>query len=147
MGRLVVILCGPPGAGKTTTAHVSGLAVYDRDDHHWTSEGDFTTALATLATNPEARAVVIRSGASSSARKKAADLTAATHVYLLTEDPQELGHRVAKRNRHDKVRGLAGIRTWFTDHDRNDHVQDFPGWDAINEDDLALPTPTRRQDW
>lgn len=130
-GRLVVLLCGPAGAGKTTTAHESGLTVYDRDDPQWTSEKQFTDALAQLAVDPHARAVVIRAGATSSARAKAAALTGATHTYLLTADPAELGHRVARRNRADKQAGLASIRTWFERHDRDDDVEDFPGWPAV----------------
>lgn len=131
-GRIVVLLCGPPGAGKTTAARQSGLTVYDRDDEQWHSERQFRAKIAELATNPNARAVVIRAGASSSARRKAADLIGATHVYLLTEDPRELAHRVATRNRADKRNGLASIKTWFTQHDRADNVREFPGWsDAL----------------
>ncbi|NUR09343.1 MAG: hypothetical protein HOQ45_20360 [Nocardioidaceae bacterium] len=129
--RLVVLLCGPPGAGKTTAAQASGLTVYDRDDPHWTGERQFTTALAALGHDPHARAVVIRSGATSSARAKAAQLVLATHVYLLTEDATVLGHRVARRGRADKQATLAAIGTWFDQHDRDDDVPDFPGWDAV----------------
>ncbi|TFV90403.1 hypothetical protein [Blastococcus sp. CT_GayMR16] len=129
--RLVVLLCGPAGAGKTTAARVSGLTVYDRDDPQWTTETQFTTALAQLAADPHARAVVIRAGATSSARAKAAALTGATHIYLLLLDQAELGHRVAHRNRADKHAGLASIRTWFERFDRDDDVEDFPGWAAL----------------
>lgn len=129
--RLVVLLCGPAGAGKTTAAHKSGLTVYDRDDPHWTSEAAFTAALAQLPDDPHARAVVIRAGASSSARAKAAALIDATHTYLLTASAAELGHRVARRNRADKQAGLASIRTWFERFDRDDGVPNFPGWAAV----------------
>lgn len=72
VGRLVVVLFGPPGAGKTTIARESPLAVYDRDDDAWIAGGDiaFRRALDQLGANPGGRAVVIRSGASSSARAK-----------------------------------------------------------------------------
>lgn len=133
--RTVILLCGPAGAGKTTTAregaHRHGLDLYDRDDARWTSEKQFTDALARLARNPRAHAVVIRSGASSSARAKAAHLMGATHTYLITLPARELSHRVAHRNRADVRNGLASINTWIRDHDRDDHVPDFPGWENI----------------
>jgi hypothetical protein len=119
--------------------------VYDRDDHCWTSESDFIQAIASLALNPEARAVVIRSGASSTARAKAIELTNATHAYLITADSRELGRRVATRGRSDKIRTLAGIKTWFGDHDRDDHIEDFPGWGCLGES--ALPKRTKSRDW
>lgn len=128
---MVVILCGPAGAGKTTAARASGLTVYDRDDPEWHSEKQFTAKLAELALDPHARAVVIRSGATSSARAKAARLVGATHVYLLTEEPTELTRRVRQRNRADKVQGMTSIRSWFDKFDRADNVPDFPGWPAV----------------
>lgn len=145
--RLVVILCGPPGAGKTTAARASGLPVYDRDDPQWSSERQFTAALAMLRSDPEAQAVVIRAGASSTARAKAVALAGATHVYLLTADQRELGHRVAHRNRADKVRGLASIRTWFDRHDRHDGVLDFPGWESVDSNRSAVPGLVVSRDW
>lgn len=129
--RIVVLLCGPAGAGKTTAAHASTLTVYDRDDPQWPDERTFTRALAHLRTNPTARAVVIRSGATSSARAKAAILIGATHMYVLTAPPRELGHRVAHRGRADQRHGLASIKDWHARHDRRDGINDFPGWSAV----------------
>lgn len=126
--RTVVLLCGPAGAGKTTAARASGLTVYDRDDDHWTGEKEFTTALAALATSQGAQAVVIRSGATSSARARAAQTIGATHVYLLLEEPAELERRVRQRDRMDKVRGVVSITSWFDRFDRDDRVASFPGW-------------------
>lgn len=126
--RTVVLLCGPAGAGKTTVARASGLTVYDRDDPEWTSERQFTQALARLATDPHAQAVVIRSGATSSARARASRLINATHVFLLLADPQELERRIRERNRADKVAGVISVRDWFARFDRDDQVVDFPGW-------------------
>lgn len=134
-GRMVVVLCGPPGAGKTTAAHLGaaalGLQVYDRDDARWRGEADFTAALAALAVDSSARAVVIRAAATSSARARAAALTGATHTYLLTASADELARRVVRRGRADAQQGLAAIGTWFDRHDVDDHVPTFPGWDAI----------------
>lgn len=141
--RMVVVLCGPAGAGKTTAARLSGLEVFDRDDPQWVSEKQFTTKLADLARDPNARAVVIRSGATSSARAKAAKLVGATHVFLLALPQAELGHRVASRNRADKMKGLASLKAWFAQFDRNDNVPDFPGWGALGASGLSLGVTSR----
>lgn len=121
--RLVVLLCGPPGAGKTTTAAQSGLTVYDRDDPQWASEREFTAALTALAHDPAARAVVLRSAASSSARAKAAALCRPTHTYLLL--PPTVRHaeqRIAHRDGQARATTLAALHDWYARHDRHDGV-------------------------
>lgn len=139
--RLVVVLCGPPGAGKTTVAHASGLAVYDRDDPQWTSEGMFTRAIGRLRTNPTARAVVIRSGATSTARHRAATLAGATHTYLVLAPQPECKRRVSERKRDQWRREVQGVVRWFTTYDQADGVQQFPGWDRLGPPSTP-PPPT-----
>lgn len=128
--RKVVLLCGPPGAGKTTEARRSGLTVFDRDDPEWLSEKHFTAALRKLADDPAARAVVIRSGATSSARKRSARLVGATDVFMLTAPRDELVRRVHERGRNVQ-REQAGVQQWQDSHDDHDGVRRFPGWAAI----------------
>lgn len=137
-GRLVVLLCGPPGAGKTTAAHASGLLVYDRDDAHWTGEAQYRAALRSLGAQPGARAVVIRAGASSSARRSAAQMVGATYTYLITAPRAELKRRLIERGRDDWRGTLLGVDRWHEQHDRTDGVPDFPGWDSLG----AKPAPT-----
>ena len=50
--RRVVLICGPPGAGKTTLAKTLDLTVYDIDDPDWISEAQFRRAIASLAAHP-----------------------------------------------------------------------------------------------
>lgn len=143
MKRTVVVLCGPPGSGKTTAARQSGLTVFDRDDPEWAGEKEFTRALAELAGDPAAQAVVIRTAASSSARAKAVDLVAATHVFLLTAEPDVLVQRVLARGRADKVRTIAGVSNWFRRFDHQDQVPRFPGWGQIDTPVLGAMS----EDW
>ena len=131
MDRTVVVLCGPPGAGKTTTAHASGLHVYDRDDRQWTSDAHFRAALDDLGRDPDARAVVIRWAPTSADRARLARQVQATHVWVITVDRDELARRITRRGRADATRTLAGLDRWLKAHERADGVADFPGWGAI----------------
>lgn len=110
---------------------VRGLTVYDRDDPHWTDDQHFTNALDTLGHTPNARAVVIRSGATSASRARVARQIGATHTRVILADADTLARRVTHRNRADKTRTLAGIRTWLDRYDNNDHAPVFTGWHGI----------------
>ena len=129
MARIVVLLCGPPGAGKTTAARASGLDVYDRDDYP--NEHTFAEAISDLRHNPEARAVVIRWAPRSRDRATTARIVDATHVRLITTDRADLAARIKRRGRADAKRTLAGLATWHNHHDRDDGVPPFAGWGSI----------------
>lgn len=141
MVRRVVLLCGPPGAGKTTAARASGLEVFDRDDAAWTTEAQFQAALEDLGHRRFADAVVIRAGATSTARRRWAEMIRATHVLLVLEPPEVSAARVRARGRDDMVRTLAGINRWWSAFEHEDAAPRFTSWAVLNDPaDLGLMT-------
>ncbi len=141
MTRIVVLLCGPPGAGKSTAARASGLSVFDRDDARWRTDAEFAAALDRVGADTAARAVVIRAGATSTARARAARTVAATSTFVMLAPRDVLIDRVRRRGRGDRVRTIAGVDRWLARFDRDDGVRDFPGWAAALAPDLGVSSP------
>lgn len=118
--RRVILICGPPGAGKTTHAHTLGLPVYDLDDPQWNGdERLFIPALARLGATPAAQAAVIRSGATQSARDTAVALIGATDTHMIIVDRDECIRRVRQRNRQrpSVERQIAAVAQWFRQYE------------------------------
>lgn len=142
--RCVILLFGPAGAGKTTTARTAppDFTIYDRDDPPWRhhTERHFRHAIAQLAHNPQAKAIIIRAGATSTARAAATRLTAATHTYLIKPSKATCHQRAGHRKRHDVHTNHASIETWFARFDHDDGCPPWPGWAAILGGEAALTT-------
>ena len=123
VGRNVVLICGPPGAGKTTLAHTLGLTVYDVDDPHWNgSEPLFRQAISQLAQDPDAQGAVIRSAATLSARQAAANLCGATSLTVLETDLHTCVERITQRGRtRPPIKTqIAAAQDWWAKYEPGD---------------------------
>ncbi|WP_020525848.1 HNH endonuclease [Catelliglobosispora koreensis] len=126
--RLVVALFGPSGAGKTTIARSLPLTVFDRDDPQWSAgETVFRQALKRLRFEPDAQAVAIRSGATSSARARAVTDMGATHAFLVIPSKDVCHYQAGHRRRQDVRTSHASIETWYAKFDHHDGCPMWPG--------------------
>ncbi|WP_205849881.1 AAA family ATPase [Nakamurella flava] len=118
--RRVVLVLGPPGSGKSTFARSLGLPVFDLDDERWRgNDFRFRQAVETAALAPAAKCVVIRTGATATARAAARRLCDPTEVVVMDTDEAVCVERVRRRGRAPIDFQLNGIRDWFAS-DRSD---------------------------
>ena len=135
--RMVVLVAGPPGAGKSTRARElarqHGLDVLDLDDDGWT-QASWDAALLVVRCEPAARAVVIRSCSTAAAYAIACRAIDPTVVELLDVDELECRRRIVGDARIDAQRAkrLAGVRSW---------------WSAYRADPWKPPALTPSRSW
>ena len=119
--RRVILVCGAPGAGKTTWARDTGLLVYDRDDALWDAGGEaaFRAALADVGRDPHAQAAVIRCAATVSARQQAAALVRATDIHVIDTPLTTCIQRIKERKRTTPPlrTQIAGAQSWWRDYE------------------------------
>ena len=129
MTRIVAVLFGPPAAGKSTAAGASGLTVYDRDVPPWRTAGEtvFRGALEQIRLDDEARAVIVRTGATTRARQQTLERVRATHAWLMLTPAEECRTRARARARGPVRRDYAAIGKWWAAYDHGDDVPTWPG--------------------
>lgn len=115
MTRRVVLLCGPPGAGKSTLAAELGLRVFDLDTWSGTPKS-FRAAISQLRHDPAAAAVVIRC----SPFADTAQMCGATEQIVLDVPLSECIRRIRARKRtNPPLRAqIAAARDWWDQYEQ-----------------------------
>lgn len=136
MTRTVAVLFGPPAAGKSTAAGQAGLTIYDRDAPQWRAAGEraFRGALEAIRLDDDARAVIVRTGATTRARQQTLERVRATHAWIMLTPADVCRSRARARARGPVKRDYAAIQKWWAAYDHADDVPEWPGaWPDLEQ--------------
>jgi broad-specificity NMP kinase len=115
--RYVLLVVGPPGSGKSTLAvqlaAEHGLEVFEAEMFAG-RRPTFRDRVAALASDPLARAVVVRCCPTMAEQHEFEQLAGASETVVLDVDPDECARRIAARGRATWRGEVAAARRWRT---------------------------------
>ena len=113
MVRRVVLVVGPPGAGKSTlAAQLASSEGLVHLESEMFPQGGFVDAVRQLGTDPAARAVVVRCCATLDEQRRWEQMAGATETVVLDVDPDVCARRIVDRGRPRWRGELLAAKKW-----------------------------------